>query len=513
MNRRDFIKIASVTLGAGVLSATIGVKSFQDYFGGYTPATGSAQSTSSATVNKPVTPGTPQYFFLIYVDGLHPVYIEKFKPPNIMSLISEGTYFPNAFVGHLTSNTIVSHAVGNAGLYPARWGIVDYGWRNIYDDPALNQIVPKNKAIDPGNYNLIVNYDLPSKIRRHYEHSLPSFPLWLKSNFPDALTVGISTKQYMATYLANMDIRIMGKTTQDNYVVPYYQLGPAEGLVNDVMIRSDEVLTKADNWVGEVAGRILENLRPRYMLLNLPDVDLNAHRNGGPATLDQMYQPVMNADRVVGEFVDRLKNMGIYDKSVIVITADHGFSANYDYVNTDEIKNGLESKGLKVDLIRGASGYMTIWLSDPYFKDNSSKKAAADYVKQALPEANAVFYKASFNVGTDTVYHYVPVKDDGRPQYPQLLKTMTTPAGPDVIAFFGDEMSAYNKYVANHGGAGWLVQNIPIIIRGPGVPRGMVVETVPYSGPKLADIAPTFISLVDSSDSAISRFDGKPIFS
>ncbi|MEM0373779.1 MAG: alkaline phosphatase family protein [Sulfolobaceae archaeon] len=506
MNRREFLKIASLVLGSSILSATVSIKTFREYFTNYTT------DSSNNSIQKVIDSGDIGYYFLIYVDGLSPVFIEKFNPPNIMNIISEGTYFPNAYVGHLTSNTIVSHAVGNAGLFPSRWGIVDYGWRNIYDDPDLNQIVPEYKAVNPGDYSLIVNYDLPSKIRRHYEYDLPSFPLWLKSTFQDALTVGISTKQYMATYLANMDIRIMGKTTQDGYIVPYYQLGKADGLVNDVTIKSSDLLTMGDNWVIKVVERILENLRPRYMLINLPDVDLNAHINGGPGSLDSMYQPVMNADKVIGELINKLKTLGIYDKSLIVITADHGFSTNYDYIDPNQISNDLANKGINTDLVRGASGYLTIWLSNPDFKDNDKKRTAANYLKENIPNVIAVFYKARFNVGGNIIENYVPVKDDGRSNYVQLLKTMLCEQGPDIIVFFGDEMSAYPSYKGNHGGAGWLVQNIPIIIRGPNVPKGMVVETLPYSGPRLVDIAPTLVSLTNSNDKYLSEFDGKPIF-
>jgi len=57
-----------------------------------------------------------------------------------------------------------------------------------------------------------------------------------------------------------------------------------------------------------------------------------------------------------------------------------------------------------------------------------------------------------------------------------------------------------------------LVQNIPIIIKGSNVPRGVVVETTPYFGPRLVDIAPTLIALTNNNDEYLEEFDGKPIF-
>jgi hypothetical protein len=506
MNRREFLKKVSL----GVIGTSLGVyaiKSFSDYFESNTTSVKSENSTQpfNSAYN-----GIPQYFFIIFIDGLSPIYINKFNPPNLMKIISESVYFPNAYVGHLTSNTIVSHAVANTGLFPKRWGIVDYGWRNTYLDENLSKIVPYGKAVNPGDYNLIVNYRLPDLIRAHFENDLPSFPYWLKSIYSDALAVGISTKQYMATYLIGMDIRIMAKNDNGN-LVPFYQLGQAQNLVQDVIISSKDLLSKGDNWVIEVSKRIVENLKPRYMLINLPDVDLNAHIQGGPSTLDYMYNIVMNADRVLGEFIDSLKILGIYNKSAIVITADHGFSANFDYVDPKDIANFLSSKGISTDLVRGGSGYLTIWVSDPQYKDNNKLESAANALKSYFDQKiTGIFYKGRFVIGDKIIFNYIPVLDQGRAEYVTLLDTMTCEQGPDIVIFYGDEMSGYPSYKGNHGGAGWNVQNIPIIIKAPNLPKGIVIETTPYKGPRLVDIAPTLISL-GGDKNYINYLDGKDL--
>ena len=263
----------------------------------------------------------------------------------------------------------------------------------------------------------------------------------------------------------------------------------------------------------EAATQIVSNLMPRYTLVNLPLVDLNAHINGGPEALDQMYPIVMNADRLIGEFVKTLKTLGIYDKSVIVITADHGFATGHEHIFPQKVKAELKAIGIKVDHATGGEGYMTFWLGDLDFKDNQKKRKAAKYLTGVLPSADAIFYKATFDVGGREVMQYVPVKDSGSPVYVKLLNTALAPQGPDIVAFFGDYTDAYNseKIVAGHGGAGWMVQNIPIIMGGPGVPRGLV-ETLPYSGPRIVDIAPTLVALTDPSDEYIGEFNGRPIF-
>lgn len=512
MDRRTLFKGIAATLGVGLLAGLIDATPVSETLEepSREPILGRRELQAIET-----SEGAPQYFVLIYVDGLWPGYIEKFRPPNIMSILQRGVYFPDASVGHLTSNTIVSHAVGNAGLYPRRWGIVDYGWRNLYENAELSKIVPKGKAVNPGDYGLIVNYRLPDYILMHYEYQIPSMPSWVKSVFGlDALTAGVSTKQYMATYLAAMDIKIMGRTGDDGYVRPFYKLGPADGLVNDVAISSKEVLTKADQWVAEVSARIIKALRPRYMLINLPDVDLNAHVNGGPGNLADMYDPIMRADEAVGAIVKALDEAGILDKTLIAITADHGFCSAAKFVDPSKVKAELEAKGLSVDLVKGGEGYMSVWLSEPLYKDNSAKRKAAEVVRDMLPDAFSVSYKATFRAGGSALDIYVPVRDDGRNPISRLLKTMEAPQGPDVIAFMGDEVDAYgpdSKIIAGHGGIGWRLQNIPVILAGPGVPKGIVVRTVPYHGPRLVDLAPTFISLAGVNVSYTKDMDGEPI--
>lgn len=107
--------------------------------------------------------------------------------------------------------------------------------------------MPKNKAIDPGDYDLIVKEDLAGKIRRQYETRLPSFARWVKTRYSDALTAGVASKRYLATYLTHMDIRLMGRYTESNTIEPYYQLGKAEGLLKDLVIDRKDELKKLDD--------------------------------------------------------------------------------------------------------------------------------------------------------------------------------------------------------------------------------------------------------------------------
>ncbi|MGC9106536.1 MAG: hypothetical protein ACP5HQ_09025, partial [Thermoprotei archaeon] len=129
-----------------------------------------------------------------------------------------------------------------------------------------------------------------------------------------------------------------------------------------------------------------------------------------------------------------------------------------------------------------------------------------------------VYYKAVFTTPAGMHIQYLPVMDLGRPEAVELLRTITSESGPDIVAMLGDHVNAYNdsttpvnkKYVAGHGGAGWMVQNVPMIVKSPNLPKGVVIETVPYQGPRLVDMAPTLASL--AGDPAYARkFDGSDL--
>ena len=60
----------------------------------------------------------PDRLVLMVFDQMRPEYIERFNLASFKRLRSRGTSFPNAYVGHLASVTVVSHAVISTGSMP-----------------------------------------------------------------------------------------------------------------------------------------------------------------------------------------------------------------------------------------------------------------------------------------------------------------------------------------------------------------------------------------------------------
>ena len=85
----------------------------------------------------------PDHLLILVFDQMRPDYVERFDLPNFKSLRARSTEYPNAYVGHLASVTVVSHAVLARGLLPK-----ELPWRdNLFWDIA-GELGKANKFYD-----------------------------------------------------------------------------------------------------------------------------------------------------------------------------------------------------------------------------------------------------------------------------------------------------------------------------------------------------------------------------
>jgi hypothetical protein len=77
-------------------------------------------------------PRTPDHVLLMVFDQMRPDYIDRFGLENFKRLRASSRNYPDGYVGHLTSQTVVAHAVIPTGLRPGAlpWvdeAMVDFG--------------------------------------------------------------------------------------------------------------------------------------------------------------------------------------------------------------------------------------------------------------------------------------------------------------------------------------------------------------------------------------------------
>ncbi len=65
------------------------------------------------------------------MDQMRPEYAEQYDMTNVLWLQENGLHFPNAYVGHMQSDTVVSHNVIASGLFPKHMGWSDEAIRDI----------------------------------------------------------------------------------------------------------------------------------------------------------------------------------------------------------------------------------------------------------------------------------------------------------------------------------------------------------------------------------------------
>jgi arylsulfatase A-like enzyme len=489
-------------------------------------------SIFSAMITAPISSASstkPEYLITIILDACIPMYLENADDiPNIRALMDDGLYFPNAWAGFLSASTVVANPVIHTGSYPKRFGIVEYDMRNPAD----------NKLDAPLGDFLIKGY-----MKGWMENfNPPTISWWVKQHYPGAKTAAIGPKAHsVVPFEPHADIIVIENSkTIDN--VAYVTAGYKRPiyLENEPRIPWGQRGTMdIDNWAMDVALVVLEQEMPhlRYMMINLPEIDTRGHAVGGENALHIMKPSIQNADAQIGKLVTKLKALGIYDKTLIVITADHGMMPMWrGSLTIENIWKPIRDAGIEVkrDVVSpenrenkplgsgnvgiGGLAMATIWLEN-MLKAKDAAKALADNVtfRAAFPWIASIYYKEGLPLRTDLPerlrYRFVPLFGS-TPVRDYLASTAACFEGPEVLAFFEDYVIQFDPAVAwlkvpgQHGGDQWRIQNVPIIFHGPGIPKGVTYYTAAYAGPRTMDIAPTALYLMGISGSSYGM-DGR----
>lgn len=199
---------------------------------------------------------------LISVDGLRTDLALLGDMPNLRGLLKAGTY---TFWAKTTDVgiTLPSHTSMVTGVTPARHGIT---W----------------------------NDDGPDGETVHYPNYPTLFELAKKAGYTTAL-VGAKSKFAPLTKPGTLDfpdVPGLGKSQR----------------------RNDEVATRAAD--------LIAKQKPQVMMVHLGDVDRAGHSTGwsGPAQMEA----IASADVAIGKVLAALKAAGVYDQTLILVTADHG---------------------------------------------------------------------------------------------------------------------------------------------------------------------------------------------
>lgn len=425
------------------------------------------------------------YLVLIVMDGFRADYATLAPMHHLRALMARGMTYDTAWVGHLESETPTGHATLGTGVYPRKHGVIGFGWRDVASG---------NFVYLPTDLTQIMAGGLTRVIG---QGGVPTVSDLIHARRQQDLTISMSGEKYYAAASmgAGADFVLYGADAHNVFrPVSIGQNAPPQSSGYQA-IKGQSDFGSQDLFVADLAVRLAGTLRPRALLVNLPDVDIAGHYYGGMRSPRDMSSIVKVADAAIARIVDTYRRLGLYDRTIFAVTADHGMAGNRHIVPIHPIYREVArqaSAGTMDEELRISMG--SIWLRQP----TQDRSLAAALVAQRFPGVEGALYKVAS--GSGWAFDPDPVLEARFPRdllqaYLNLADTEASPNGPEVILPYAEDTMgltvAGRKRWGTHGGFSWGVQQIPLVMAGPGVRHG-----VSHFPAKLVDVAPTLQRLL-----------------
>lgn len=459
---------------------------------------------------------TPKHTVFVTVDGARYDYLERFSIPNIYSLIQNGVSYRNAVAGACNNGTNQGIATLSTGLSVRDHGICSsYEW---YDKKAGK---------------LIYFYDSEKDILHMDAPTLGDF---LKRKNPAAKVAAISTKDRHALLMAGKQADIIAYSYREivskrhtsleaytgagvstdhysfqeraNYSLPPYLKNSKRARIVDWKGKTftHSAVDVADTSLIDVfimdnALKVLENGKPDLLFIGLVSTNITAHFHGiNSAELEHSVEII---DTQIGKLVEKLKEMGWFEDTLIIIASDHGM--NDRPIGIDVITS-LKKAGHR-DVVDNVA-YFSSGATGGFYLDDTSLPT----IEKAIGTLKEIEHikEAWYKYDPEAPWYVLRFAHE---RSPDILII------PDFDSVIIEEGYKKPKVLVNHGPPYYPDMNIWLIFSGAGVKKlGMVGEILDYSSrelvseeeietlPEQLDVAPT-IKAIWSRNS----FTGKSI--
>jgi hypothetical protein len=314
----------------------------------------------------------PHRVLVVVMDQMRPEYVDQFDMDNVRRLQRHGVTYPRAYLGHMASETVVSHNVMVSGQFPKHMGWSDEAYRDtdnvlgggagqIYVTGDLTQ-EQFNALVAHANYPKLADY-------LHAAHPGSKFAVVGEKSYAVAsiaaptadIAVRLSSRNSdvsPATGCANLGGAWRGPAGVN---VPSYIADPKCGryYVNSDSGNDYGTLTTppafmypedgnrfvpgfdpahlgGDTWAADSAMAIMQHENWSGMVVTLGGIDKIGHMWGGGLVDNATYPPgspeemihqrfiTKNADVQFGRMLAKLRALGELDDTLVVVTADHG---------------------------------------------------------------------------------------------------------------------------------------------------------------------------------------------
>jgi predicted AlkP superfamily pyrophosphatase or phosphodiesterase len=280
---------------------------------------------------------------LISLDGFRYDYLEKYQPPNLLSLARDGVQ-AKWMIPSFPSKTFPNHYTIATGLYPQNHGIVE---NNVFDKGFNATFMMSNRdEVQNGRWWL-------------------GEPIWITAEKQGQRTAPF--------FWPGSEAEIAG--ARPTYWKPYDGKVP-----NDA--RVDTILSWLDLPPGE---------RPTFLSLYFSDVDSAGHDFSPDAV--ETRNAVLKVDKDLGGLIDGLKTRGIFAQVNLIIVSDHGMA-------TQDPNNAI----ILDELVDTNLAEKIIWTSEivSIFPRPGKEDAIYSVLKAKLPPQAKVYRKSEVPVR----FHY-----------------------------------------------------------------------------------------------------------
>jgi len=455
-----------------------------------------------------VTAAKPDHLLIMVFDQMRPDYIDRFNLEHFKRLRDRSRHYPDAYVGHMASQTVVSHLVIPTGLAPKDLPWQEDVWLDI--DGAIG---PVNAAYDTALITRDQYWRLMERVPRER---------FLTARLADAFgapVFAVGEKDYAATIFGGPHASTIvtlakadGKCTPDGVNVPRYiadnprfSVECAEpygtGLSTIYSLDGsryvpghDPAKPGGDVWTADAAIEIMQREAWSGLFLTFGGIDKIAHMLGehdgnGLTSVPSEYHledALRIADAQLGRILDSLDRQKLTDRTAIIVTADHGGQRHEMYLGNGRFQSccAYANSDAAVDppfwvdhlnqvgTLRTAQvdSNISLWVADP---SEANERALINGLRD-ISGVTEIYAKR--RAGEQYRYEQVHSSLDKQPQAFQtwardhsaeLVGTMASRPAPDLVALLADGVG-FGRSGGGHGGAQEKVQRIPMIIHVPG---------------------------------------------
>jgi arylsulfatase A-like enzyme len=332
-------------------------------------------------------PDKPSRVLIIMLDQARPDTIERYGMENVQELMREGRSFPNALVGHMAAETVISHNVITSGQFPKNMGWSNEVHRDVdgvlgtpgdYYVTSSMTCAQFESLIEHGGYKKLPDYlddrfgetsrfvsiaqkrsavcpaGLTSSPAGHGTATDPedvivqirgsSAPVQCDAmsgwRVPEDANNGSASAYFDFATECNRWWTWQGANAYGTGSILPARIYPLEG--NRFVPGFDPDHFGGDVWSADAATEVIrQDLGWRGMLVSLGGIDKLGHmwgpeddEDGPPGSVQEMRHlpfAARTADAQVGKLVDALEDKDLLDDTLIVITADHAAQTGREF--------------------------------------------------------------------------------------------------------------------------------------------------------------------------------------